>query len=322
MSQVQRHQQWDGSVSSELLDRHYDVCAGLYKFWASPASVFEAIYKGWRGAAHPAQLHYAWDLETADSLDEAIRRTTTEAAARLGLQGQRAVKVLDAGCGIGGAACQLAAARPEWQLRGITLVRRQAQIAGERASRAGLTNAAFEHGSYLAAPWRDGEFNGIYAIESFCYTPASQRPRLMAQMHRLLCPGGRLVVVDGFSAKVPQSGQRDWIQDVLDGWTMPMPVSVQQAVADATQAGFTVEGVEDATHHVMASAARIARIGRLLLGPLARLAGMPGMNRLLAPLGFASIEGARRFVDACVAQERVLAEGLGTYQILVLRKPG
>lgn len=321
MNPLQRYRQWDGAVPSELLDRHYDVGAGLYKFWASPASAFDAVCKGWRSSAHPAQLHYAWDLEGAESLDAAIRRTTTEAVERLGLHRQRAVKVLDAGCGIGGATCQIAAERPAWQMHGITLVRRQAQIARERASRAGVQNAAFEHGSHLAAPWRDGEFHGIYAIESLCYTPAGQRPQLMAEMYRLLCPAGRLVVADGYSAKAPQQGQRDWIQDVLDGWTMPMPVSVQQAVNDATRVGFVVENVEDATHHVLASAKRIARIGRLLLRPLAQLAGVPGLRRLLAPLGFASVEGARHFAKACEAQERVLVEGLGTYQIFVLRKP-
>jgi cyclopropane fatty-acyl-phospholipid synthase-like methyltransferase len=318
---LQRCQQWDGTVPSELLDRHYDVGAGLYKFWASPASAFDAVCKGWRSAAHPAQLHYAWDLAAAESLDAAIRRTTTEAVERLGLHRQHAVKVLDAGCGIGGATCQIAAERPAWQLHGITRVRRQAQIARERAARAGVQNAAFEHGSYLAAPWSDGEFHGIYAIESLCYTPAGQRPQLMAEMYRLLCPGGRLVVADGYSSKAPQPGQRDWIQDVLDGWTMPMPVSVQQAVTDATEVGFVVEGVEDATHQVLASAVRIGRIGRLLLRPLAQLAAVPGLRPLLAPLGFASVEGARQFAKACEAQERVLVEGLGTYQIFVLRKP-
>lgn len=321
MNPLQRCQPWGGPVPSELLDRHYDVGAGLYKFWASPASAFDAVCKGWRSAAHPAQLHYAWDLEGAESLDAAIRRTTTEAVERLGFHRHRAVKVLDAGCGIGGAACQIAAERPEWQLHGITLVRRQARIARERASRAGLKNAVFEHGSYLAAPWRDGEFHGIYAIESLCYTPARQRSQLMAELYRLLCPGGRLVVADGYSAKAPQQGQRDWIQDVLEGWTMPMPVSVRQAVADAMRAGFVVESVEDATHHVMASAARIARIGRLLLRPLAQLAVVPGLRTLLEPLGFASVEGARQFARACQAQERVLVEGFGTYQIFVLRKP-
>ncbi|MFZ3140709.1 hypothetical protein [Polaromonas sp.] len=61
------------------LEQHYDTGSGLYKLWASPHSVLAAVARGWGAARHPAQLHYAWDLEHARTLDEGIRRTTLEA---------------------------------------------------------------------------------------------------------------------------------------------------------------------------------------------------------------------------------------------------
>jgi len=295
---------------------------GLYKLWASPRSVPGALLRGPRAGGHPAQLHYAWDLESADTLDAAIRQTTLQALRWLDFGSVARPRVLDAGCGVGGGACQLAQRLPQLDIVGLSIVAAQVATARARALALGLKNVAFDCGSYLDTGFDEASFDGIYAIESFCHTPTAQKPRLLAEMLRVLRPGRRLVIVDGGAVREPvTAAERQAIQDVLDGWALPLPTPAAQLAEMAAQAGFEVQHVEDVTAHVLASADRIAAIGAHLLRPLAGLARLPGLSRLLAPLGMASPAGAARFADACVAQREVLRSGLGGYFIHVLRKP-
>lgn len=295
------------------LEQHYDTGSGLYKLWASPHSVLAAVARGWGAARHPAQLHYAWDLEQALTLDEGIRRTTLEALRWLAIDELARPRIFDAGCGIGGAATQISALRSEAEVEGMSNVARQVEIARKRAQVLGAGNAVFRCGDYLCMGLPQASFDGIYAIESFCYAPTAAKPALFAEMYRLLRPGRRLVIIDGCSRREATSdAERRAIQDVLDGWTMPPPTLAAQMAALARQAGFELLHCEDATGHVLRSADRIAAIGARLLRPLAAL---------LSPLGFASPVVAARFADACVSQQQVLRGGMGGYFVHVLRKP-
>jgi cyclopropane fatty-acyl-phospholipid synthase-like methyltransferase len=304
------------------LEQHYDTGSGLYKLWASPNSVLAAMARGWGGARHPAQLHYAWDLEQAQTLDDGIRRTTLEALQWLDIDGIARPHIFDAGCGIGGATTQISLLRPQAEVEGMSIVARQVRIAQDRARVLGVGNAAFHCGNYLRTGLPQTSFDGIYAIESFCYTPTDEKSALFAEMYRLLRPGRRLVIIDGCSRRDATSdAERHAIQDVLDGWTMPTPTPASQMAALARQAGFELLHCEDVTAHVLRSADRIAAIGARLLRPLAALARWPGMAVLLSPLGFASPAVAARFADACVSQRQVLRCGMGAYYVHVLQKP-
>ena len=43
-----------------------------------------------------------------------------------------------------------------------------------------------------------GSFDGAYALESTCHWHGADKSALLSEAHRLLRPGGRLVVADGF----------------------------------------------------------------------------------------------------------------------------
>jgi hypothetical protein len=154
------------------------------------------------------------------------------------------------------------------------------------------------------------------------YTPASERARLMHEMFRLLAPGCRLAVLDGVKLREPASAaERAWIQDVLDGWTMPSPATPEEFATHAGAAGFEVLQQEDVTAHVYASARRIASIATHVLLPLSAVARIPLLGRGMHPLGFASPRHARRFVAACRSQIAVFDARLGAYYAQVFRKP-
>jgi len=306
----------------DVLTEHFDHGANLYKFWASPRSVMRALLRGWADAGHPADLHYAWDLETARSLDEAIRETTRRAVALLQLNAISHPVVFEPGCGIGGGVVQVAQMFPHVKVIGLSLVEKQLEIGRSMAVARRASNTEFVQGNYLSTPFPDAFFDGIFAIESLLYTPSAERPAMFREMFRLLRAGRQFVCFDAICARPPQNEvERGLVQDVLDGWTTPLPPTVEEFQSGASAAGFEIMKAEDATSHVYASARRICAIAKAVLLPLSMLARVPLLRGSMRPLGFQSPRHARRFVDACRSQLRVFDEGLGAYYVHVLRKP-
>jgi hypothetical protein len=171
-------------------------------------------------------------------------------------------------------------------------------------------------------PFPGNHFHGIFAIESLVYTPAAEQLALCRELFRVLEPGRTFVSFDGFrlrDARTPR--ERRWVQDVMDGWTLPLPSTPSQFQDAALAAGFEILAAQEATSHVYASARRIAAIGNAVLRPLSTLAHVPWMRGVVEPFGFRSPQHARRFVDACAAQVKVFDAGLGSYYIHVFRKP-
>ena len=172
------YQSVDSPAARAVLEEHYDVGANLYKFWGSPGSVLRALLLGWARSRHPAHLHYAWDLESARSLDEGILETTRRAVALLDLHGVDAPELFEPGCGIGGGVTQVAHMLPRARVTGLSLVRRQLDIGRSRARAEGVAaRSAFCCGNYLHTPFAESSFDGIYAIETLIYTPAAERAR-------------------------------------------------------------------------------------------------------------------------------------------------
>lgn len=109
------------------------------------------------------------------------------------------VRVLDMGCGLGATLRSFARRLPESDLNGITLVPWQLEQ-GRQFNRAcpegrniTLTLGDYEHTTHPSAT-----FNAVFAIESSCYAHAADKSAFLQEAHRLLRPGGRIVVADGF----------------------------------------------------------------------------------------------------------------------------
>ncbi|MSQ58885.1 MAG: class I SAM-dependent methyltransferase [Betaproteobacteria bacterium] len=308
-------------AARNALTEHYETGANLYKFWGSPGSVLSALLLGWAQSKHPGHLSYAWDLESARSLDEGIRATTKQAVLRLGLEGNPAPRIFEAGCGIGGCTLEVAALFPRGQVTGLAIVMGQLEIARERARARNIGNARFVCGNYLRTPFPDRYFDAIFAMECIVHTPVQERSRLLQEWCRILKPGGRMVIFDGFSMQRPANeAQRKAIQDVMEGWTLPYPPSPGVFRSQAEASALRVVEQSNTTAHVYESARRIAAIGTWVLRPLSWLARVPLLGGLARPLGFESARHAALFVRACRAQQRVFEQNLGAYFVHVFER--
>lgn len=308
--------------AEDALTRHYGLGADLYKTWGSPLSVLSAVLRGWARSDHPAQLHYAWDLERASSLDAGIRGMTEKVLSLLDIAHQDGAKVFDAGCGLGGATTQAARSFPRQKWVGMSLVASQIQTARERARSQRLTNAEFVHGNYLDTAFDEGRFAGAFAIESICHIPDSEKPRAFAELRRILKPGAKLVVMDGVRLRdARDAGELRTMTDILEGWTLPLASMEADMARYAQEAGFEIVVREDVSSRVLASSTRIYNINRYLPRPLSHLARWPALRSVASRLGFVSQVTAERFIDACIAQREVLTNGLAAYYCYVFRRP-
>jgi len=308
--------------SEDALTRHYGLGADLYKAWGSPLSVLSAVFRGWKRSDHPAQLHYAWDLEKSRSLDAGIRGMTQTVLSLLELPDEAGAEVFDAGCGLGGATTQAARSFPLNKWVGMSLVSSQIQTARERAKWQHLSNVQFVHGNYLDTPFEDDRFAGAFAIESICHIPDREKPRAFAELRRILKPGAKLVVMDGVRLRdARDAGELKTMMDILEGWTLPMASLEADIARYAKEAGFEIVIREDVSSHVLASSMRIYNINRYLLRPLSQLSRLPGLRLAASHIGFASQVTAQRFIDACIAQREVLTNGLAGYYCYVFRRP-
>ncbi len=123
--------------------------------------------------------------------------------------------VLDAGCGVGGSSIFLAT-ELGCNVKGITLSKRQVQQATEIAKQKGVEQLVdFKTMNYCATDFPDASFDVVWGCESICY--AGNKEQFIKEAYRLLKPGGRLVVADGF-VSVFENNDNPVIRQWLDGW--------------------------------------------------------------------------------------------------------
>jgi len=161
----------------------------------------------------------------------------------LGGAGGRETRLLDVGCGTGRTLAQIAVAHPAVRLSGLDMSPYYLQVA--RTVLGGVPDVSLVAENAERLPFRSGHFDIVTSVYLFHELPHAARRTVLAEMHRVLRPGGLLVVED--SAQLAESGElayflgrfaaefhepfyRDYVADDL-----------AVALADA---GFTVETVE------------------------------------------------------------------------------
>ncbi|MEV0701938.1 methyltransferase domain-containing protein [Saccharopolyspora sp. NPDC050389] len=160
----------------------------------------EKFLSSWLGES----IHYGyWTGGAGGSFTEAQDRLTHLLGDRLALRPEQ--RLLDVGCGTGRPATLLAQSSG-CAVTGITISQRQVETARERT--AGFAGkVGFELVNAMEMPYADGEFDAAMALESLLHMPDLKRA--LAEVRRVLRPGGRFVVADFFEvskASAPPGG--------------------------------------------------------------------------------------------------------------------
>jgi tocopherol O-methyltransferase len=179
---------------------------------------YEENYPDFFGGWSEDHFHYGlWYVDTASHEDSLINHSKL-VAEKLNIQpGNR---VLDAGCGTGGTSRYIAE-NYDVSVEGILLSPSLLEKARELSARSLRGNRiSFFIKDYTDTGYEDESFDRIFAIESQCHAVAKEK--FIAEAHRILKPGGRLVVSDFFLYREPgNEEERQYLQEWCDGWAMP-----------------------------------------------------------------------------------------------------
>lgn len=251
-------------------------------------------------------LHFGYYDVAHQTYPQASLNMNRVLADRAGVR--RGMRVLDAGCGIGGSSVWLAKHRGA-SVVGITLSAKQRAQAQSLAKRERVWDTtSFLVRDYSRTGFPKESFNVVWAVESVCYAP--QKIKFLKEAYRLLRPGGTLIVADGFRAKrLYSTTEEQLMRTWLDGWVVPDIDHHEDFVKKMTQVGFDLIHYQNATHHVLPFSRWVAKRAALLT-PVARVFSF---FRLMTPLQVHN--GV-----AAIKQYEALTHGLWEYGIVVGKK--
>lgn len=123
-------------------------------------------------------------------------------------------RYLDVGTGTGALAFKIVRRCPGARVDGVDLSHRMLDVARSKAAhRGGAESISFRQADATALPMRDECYDGI--ISGFCFRNVERRIQALSEMHRVLKPGGRLVVLEAIYP------QRSWVRC---GYKMYTPI--------------------------------------------------------------------------------------------------
>lgn len=185
---------------------------------------------------------------------------------QLGLPLNAKAKILDLGCGYGATMAQLQAQLPTVKFTGINSQPAQLNKARQIAPDAQLVCCNFE-----AMPFQNDGFDAAYALETACFAKGSSKPQFLFELARVLRPGARLVVLDGFrkhDRPLPPLIERLYRACIL-AWGMDELPSLPAFQKELERQGFIEVVVQDLSWRIAPSLAHIPIVAlRLWLSQL------------------------------------------------------
>jgi tocopherol O-methyltransferase len=268
----------------ELVDdvrAHYDRVSPLYRlFWG------DHIHHGfWEG-----------DESVEDAQIKLMEKLVETAGLRPGS------RVLDIGCGVGGASVWLAR-NHGCSVVGLTLSPVQARLAGKRAAHAGVSaRTEFRVTDANALDEPAGAFDAVWVVE--CSEHITDKRRFIDRCARALRPGGVLALcawLDGSRSEA----DRTLVADICDRMICPSLGRLEDYRRWMAAGGLEMAAAEDIT-------ARVARTWDLC----AKLIRRPDVRLILRAVD----EKTRRFAGSFEMMREAYASGAMGYGMFAARK--
>ena len=252
-------------------------------------------------------IHFGYFDDQHDSHAKALPNMNRVLAKRAAITNGETV--LDAGCGVGGSSIWLAEQLGA-KVCGINIQPLHLQIARREATERGVDHLVrFVEKNYCDTGEPEETFDVVWALESVCH--CTDKMAFIKEAHRVLKPGGRLMVADFFQFKRDlNDAESDCMRMWLDGWALPHLAGVSEFGEAITQAGFQNVECDDITANVIRSSRRIWKASLIIL-PLSK------------PLELVGLRSKRQTANVLAARHQytTICDGLWGYSVFTARKP-
>lgn len=261
-------------------------------------------YKRWWKLDKQLSVHYGFWNKNTSSFEESLKQTMVEMANRAGIR--KRMRILDAGCGVGGASFFLAETY-EAEVEGITLSEKQWRYANEyKKNDYSLVNFSLQN--FTKTQFPNDYFDLIWACESSCY--AYPKSDFLQEAYRLLKPGGRIVIADYFTTKdAYKKDTHHYLKKWADTWAITELHREDSFVQLVTEYAFHLLSNDDVTSHILPSAKRMY---------IASLLG--ALPSILYNLTHKSSRFGATHYRSGYYQYRALKQDLWRYRILLIEK--
>ncbi|MDP9230608.1 MAG: methyltransferase domain-containing protein [Bacteroidota bacterium] len=212
----------------------------------------ENAYKDSWDLNNSLAIHYGYWDEKVKSFPQSLLRMNEVMMEKANILPGNTI--LDAGCGVGGSSIFLAS-QLGCKVTGISLCEKQIVKAIKNAKEKGVSSLIeFRAMNYCATIFPNESFDVVWGCESICY--ADDKEQFIKEAWRLLKPGGRLIVADGFVTEFLNNQNRT-IRKWLDGWQVNYLESPDRFTNFMGETGFENIHYTDVSKYTMCSCRRL-----------------------------------------------------------------
>jgi ubiquinone/menaquinone biosynthesis C-methylase UbiE len=206
-------------------------------------------------------MHFGYCRKLTDIffLERMLMNMNQQVLNRLELGGNE-MKLIDLGCGVATVARYISNKFPNARITGVTISDWQIQKARQLNAENGLQKNIFiEKNNFENLSYPSESFSHAYAVESACHANGSGKDAFVSEMARVLKPGGKFCMVDGF-LKTRSARPRFFnylYRKVIRWWALPCFGNIDELVKNMKQEGFVITEIKELSWRIAPSVAYV-----------------------------------------------------------------